>query len=67
MHFVTRKIYQDANPIARGPHQSKGNAVETILLRDPATGEVVQNSDPTAAKGTLRATEEALQEEQLVI
>ncbi|XP_019477658.1 band 4.1-like protein 1 isoform X3 [Meleagris gallopavo] len=67
VHFATRKTYQDANPIARGPHQSKGSAVETILLRDPATGEVVQKSDHTAAKGTLGATEEVLQEEQLVI
>uniref|UniRef100_A0A8C2UDL6 Erythrocyte membrane protein band 4.1 like 1 n=1 Tax=Coturnix japonica TaxID=93934 RepID=A0A8C2UDL6_COTJA len=67
MHFATQKTYQDANAIARGPHQSKGSAAETIPLRDPVTGEVVQNSDPTAAKGTLRNTEEVCQEEQLVI
>ncbi|XP_072205912.1 band 4.1-like protein 1 isoform X2 [Excalfactoria chinensis] len=66
-HFATQKTYQDANPIARGPHQSKGSAAETVPLRDPVTEEVVQNSDPTAAKGTLRKTEEVCQEEKLVI
>ncbi|XP_065610267.1 band 4.1-like protein 1 isoform X2 [Cyrtonyx montezumae] len=67
MHFAMRKTHQDTNPIAEGPHQSKGSAAERVLLRDSAAGEVVQNSDPATAKGTQRATEEALQEEQPVI
>ncbi|XP_021272017.1 band 4.1-like protein 1 isoform X2 [Numida meleagris] len=67
IRFATRKTHEDANPIAGGPRQSKGSAAETVLLRDPATMEVVQDSDPAAARGTLRATEETLQEEQPMI
>uniref|UniRef100_A0A8C3CK76 Erythrocyte membrane protein band 4.1 like 1 n=1 Tax=Cairina moschata TaxID=8855 RepID=A0A8C3CK76_CAIMO len=65
--FATRKIHQDASPVAGGLHQNIDSAAEPVLVRDPATGEDVRDSNLVTTKGAQRITEKPLQEEKPVI
>uniref|UniRef100_A0A8B9U6W7 Erythrocyte membrane protein band 4.1 like 1 n=1 Tax=Anas zonorhyncha TaxID=75864 RepID=A0A8B9U6W7_9AVES len=65
--FATRKINQDASPVAGGLHQNIDNAAEPVLVRDPATGEDVRDSNLVTTKEVQRITEKPLQEEKPVI
>ncbi|XP_032054099.1 band 4.1-like protein 1 isoform X2 [Aythya fuligula] len=65
--FATRKIHQDASPVAGGLHQNIDSAAEPVLVRDLATGEDVRDSNLVTTKGVQRITEKPLQEEKPVI
>ncbi|XP_068557176.1 band 4.1-like protein 1 isoform X4 [Anas acuta] len=65
--FATRKIHQDASPVAGGLHQNIDSAAEPVLVRDPATGEDVRDSNLVTTKEVQRITEKPLQEEKPVI
>ncbi|XP_035200127.1 band 4.1-like protein 1 isoform X3 [Oxyura jamaicensis] len=67
MGFATRKIHQDASPVAGGLHQNIDSTAGTVLVRDPTTGEDVQDSNPVTTTGVQRITEKPLQEEKPVI
>lgn len=67
MGFAVWKPYQGASPVAGGPPQNTDAAAEPIQVRDPATGEVAQDTDLVTARATqskVPATEGALQQEK---